>query len=75
MARRLAGVTSSSTAAKIFLPRDVIHPLRARIGTAMARIAAEGSSAVRALRWQPDPIQLLYHGEWHSVGLTDRFEA
>jgi hypothetical protein len=32
-----------------FSPRDVIHPLWARIGTSTARIAAEGSSAVRFL--------------------------
>ena len=39
-ARRLAGVMSSTPAVKIFLPRVVIYPPRARIGTSTARIVA-----------------------------------
>jgi hypothetical protein len=41
-----------------FSPCDVIHPLRARIETSTAQIAAEVSLEVSALRWQPDPIQV-----------------
>jgi hypothetical protein len=40
---RLAGVASSPPAAKIPLPRDAIHPPRARIATSVARITVEGA--------------------------------
>jgi hypothetical protein len=63
-AGRLAGVASSSPAAKIFLPRDVIYPLRARIGMSTARIAAEligGELSARLMY-----VRLLYHGISHQ---------
>jgi hypothetical protein len=43
---RLAGVASSSPAARILLPRDVIHLPRAQILTPTTRIAAEEWSSV-----------------------------
>jgi hypothetical protein len=58
-----SGTTASRSGVQLtdgdaFSPSDVIHPLRARIGTSMTQIAAEVSSVVIALRWQPDPIQV-----------------
>jgi hypothetical protein len=40
---QLVGVASSPPVTKIPLPRDAIHPPRARIATSAARITAEGA--------------------------------
>jgi hypothetical protein len=48
--------------------RDVIHLPRARIQTPVTQIVAEVVDG--ELSWCSDPVQALYHGIPHSVGLT-----
>jgi hypothetical protein len=68
----VTGVESSSSAAKIHSPRDVIPLPRARILTPATRIAAEErSSTVNRSK----PERLLYHGLFHSVSLTVTIQA
>jgi hypothetical protein len=56
----MAGPASSRdpSRARSFYPSPVLSiPPRARIGTAVARIAADRSSAARTLRWRSDPYR------------------
>ena len=68
----VTGVESSSPAAKIHPPRDVIRLPRARILTPATRITAEGRSSTVN---RSEPERLLYHGLLQSVSLTVPIQA
>jgi hypothetical protein len=82
--RRLAGVTSSSTAAKIFWPRDVIDLPRVRIGTPVARIFVQRGRRRRGCRaggliwfWHctmASPFQCIWHWEFGPHFLSNSYD-